>query len=675
MKMIYRKYIFIILAFFMILAACEKEEIKRPFARLETLPVTELDSSGVTFNATLLTTPDDANIIDYGFVWRNAPFNRATDFPSGSRNISLGNELNAKDFSTRLTTGLADREIYYVRAYIRSDEWLVYGNQRSFFSQGGEGPVIESLLPEGTVVPGDTLVLTGRNFGTEDISVQVGEEIAPLLTANDTEISLILPRLIEDGDFISVANRFKEKAIIPLPPIAKPEILNITPSAIAEGDTVLIEGRNFSSRSEWNKVQISVSSQSSIISTSQNQIKFVLTSLSYNTSNSHLKVRVGKHFSNEIPFTYAPVQITDFFPKEGAPGDTITILGKNFFNNPDQHFVTFDDKKQWPVIESNSSTLKVLISEVNLGLSSSASGKIKVEAAGNTAVTPEYFTYINEDWTFLSSLPNNSTDYSPTMFVANDEIYYHLKQNNTIWRFDRIDQNWELVGEAPTEFNDGYIHLATSVDDDAVLVFRPADFNDSLHIWRFNGLSDTWSEMPAIRIRSEWLSSSTIFSIEQNLYMCFSDRETECRVLNNGNEFWHVMPSYNGLFLYPVSSASLDGKGYLIAREGNSSRDIAPIFEFNPMTNSWTRLGFETFTWFPSNQGAVALNGKIYFLGLFRPDFYAIEWNPAIGQSRRWELLLPPTDDTPLREGTSVATSDGVFVVIRKYLYQWHPRQ
>lgn len=143
-------------------AACadNSEIMQYDYPVLITDPVTEIDESGVVFNAEVLKL-GKSEIIDHGFQFRinNKNYSYWPTFK-----VSLGPTSDTQ-ISTKMTYDLVDGLNYWVQAYAVTCTDTVFAEKVIFKSQGSSYPVIQSFTPTHGVA-GDTVILTGVNFGT-----------------------------------------------------------------------------------------------------------------------------------------------------------------------------------------------------------------------------------------------------------------------------------------------------------------------------------------------------------------------------------------------------------------------------------------------------------------------------------------------------------------------------
>ncbi|MEM6377859.1 MAG: IPT/TIG domain-containing protein, partial [Bacteroidota bacterium] len=150
-----------------LLAGCQKDEIAlRPFPRLETLPVSEISDEGAVFNGLVFESEGQA-VLRHGFVWASR---RIPELNRDGIISELGAPKAAR-FSMEIRSGLRIGEPYTVRAFIETDQYVVYGNPTSFKSLGSSVPILTSVEPA-QASWGDTITVRGKFFSQDTSSIE-----------------------------------------------------------------------------------------------------------------------------------------------------------------------------------------------------------------------------------------------------------------------------------------------------------------------------------------------------------------------------------------------------------------------------------------------------------------------------------------------------------------------
>lgn len=150
MKKILNQFIsllFLLLIFF----ACSKDEDfdNKDFPIIYTEPVTDITSEGARFYVRIIE-HGKLDIIDFGFFWGT----NMELLESNASKISLGSDINGSSFSKELIAELRPSEDYYVRAYMQTEDYIIYGkaqifkNVVDFWNIKGEIPIIADYISD-----------------------------------------------------------------------------------------------------------------------------------------------------------------------------------------------------------------------------------------------------------------------------------------------------------------------------------------------------------------------------------------------------------------------------------------------------------------------------------------------------------------------------------------------
>jgi hypothetical protein len=111
------------------LSSCNKDDISptRQYPQVTTAPVTEISSTHVTYRASILSM-GVSPVLEHGFVWSQTNDPRVTN----SSQVVLGATNSTGEFTAEVTHNLEQGKTYYVKAFLRTDTYLVYGEARPF---------------------------------------------------------------------------------------------------------------------------------------------------------------------------------------------------------------------------------------------------------------------------------------------------------------------------------------------------------------------------------------------------------------------------------------------------------------------------------------------------------------------------------------------------------------
>lgn len=106
--------------------SCTKDDDidTRTYPRVNTLSVTNVQSTGATFHAELVSVGSSASVVDHGFVWDTRTAPNIYD-NTGMKSMGVITTTGVFEFAApfNLTTGTK----YYVRAYAKDSKTIMYG--------------------------------------------------------------------------------------------------------------------------------------------------------------------------------------------------------------------------------------------------------------------------------------------------------------------------------------------------------------------------------------------------------------------------------------------------------------------------------------------------------------------------------------------------------------------
>lgn len=177
----------------LIIPGCHKEEVimEREYPRLDISEEILMSDEGAVFEASILT--QNADILDKGFVWAEGVF---PDVEKDSH-ISLGGGGGTGTFSAVATYDLVKGRGYYVHAYARTTDRLVYSKAVPFISTtNGLELTLDSFNPERGSF-NDTIVITGSNLSyfKDKIEVHFANVAAAIQSSTDTTITITVPEI------------------------------------------------------------------------------------------------------------------------------------------------------------------------------------------------------------------------------------------------------------------------------------------------------------------------------------------------------------------------------------------------------------------------------------------------------------------------------------------------
>jgi len=225
-----------------LLTGCEDETTHRGYPRVTTTRVTNISASGATFIGEI-TDIGNAPITEHGFVWSKTK-NLEVDYQN---RVLLGSFNGIGEYTADIKTTLEPNVEYYVGAYLKAGEYIVYGKTITFISLGSQAPTITGFSPD-SAGWGDTVTVMGKNFswvqGFNKVYIG-GKSTNCVIPVTDSTLKTIVPSTVrEHRNAISVeisgnAGTLKGDSLLFL----KPELHDYYPKAARWGDTISFYGR------------------------------------------------------------------------------------------------------------------------------------------------------------------------------------------------------------------------------------------------------------------------------------------------------------------------------------------------------------------------------------------------------------------------------------------------
>ncbi len=320
-----------VLGLLFLMISCTEDELRvKPYPLVETLEIKNVRTTGATFEAKI-DNMEDFKIIEHGFVWRQKVLQTIDENPRlGNSNQRISNEpiLNNK-FSEEIVSTLVNGLTYSVRAFVRTEDFLVYGKNQEFRSLGSSPPIFNDFSPKiGRL--NDTIILKGKYFSTVSVQNRVffKDTESQIIKNTDSTITCIVPdagRSETVPIYIEVTNK---RSISPENFSYEQPVINlIEPINGIFGDEVTISGERFSTRTNGNSVRFG-SAFAQIISSDENTLKVIVPE---NIAFSSLEVEVisdSQEVTYSENFTIDPPEIT-FVSSSVSADNAITIRINN----------------------------------------------------------------------------------------------------------------------------------------------------------------------------------------------------------------------------------------------------------------------------------------------------------------------------------------------------------
>ena len=235
-----RNYIYILVLILVLFNSCKEEDGSKGFPGITTSSILDITEEGVMISADIQEN-GLFEILDHGFVYSTEGVANEAEM----NRISLGALSGKYSFSSMIERDLVSGKKYIVKAYVKTKNRTVYGNEVSFISKGAKSPVIKSILP-GTAYIGDTVKISGKFFSTQNKGniVYFGNDLAITVSSNDSVVKVIVPDLSESATpqiKISVAEKtsVSDKRFM----LKVPVIYSISPQKALPAEIIKIRGK------------------------------------------------------------------------------------------------------------------------------------------------------------------------------------------------------------------------------------------------------------------------------------------------------------------------------------------------------------------------------------------------------------------------------------------------
>ena len=656
MKIVFKNIL--IIFFLAFLVRCDEYEVtSRNYPRVKTLAVSEISSQGARLNAEIIYR-GDFEVINYGFVWG------LTENPTklNSDRVVFAENINRNKFSELIESTLREDTTYYVRAFVQTNDYTVYGENVSFLSLGSGAPKISSVSPS-EINFCDTLYIKGSNFSyiPNQNVVMFGSERGNILFASDTLIKAFAPDSLTSPSFqVEININGKKVNSNESINIRKPVINSISPYNILIGDTIIIYGDNFTRSKHTNKVIIN-GEQAKVISASCNSISAIVPAV-----NSPVQFSLSNLTNKKSePFTISLLTptITQLMPEKEFMGNEIELIGYNFGYTQDALTIKVDSLEAEIISHSNESikiqipegiynkrntTVSIIVKSKtsssidfllldpwirkknipkgrgyggSVGFALNNYGFVGLGAGTGGYNTTEFWKYnpSNNTWTSAANFPGTERELA-SYFVIEEYAYVCGGENqsgstNDCWKYNAVNDSWVQVADFPYNFSDA---VGLSSHGKGYIITKNLEDN----FWKYDPNLDQWIKMPDLQI-SKYHKVDTGFELNNNLYVHVFLNTRLFYIFNINTNSWsekNPMPVSDRRSGVTNNSVSSNGYGYILNKNFF-------MHKYNPQTDSWTRL--DAFHYDRWKAFAFEINGILYFGGGIYGKNDMWEYNPS----------------------------------------------
>lgn len=613
----------VIQIFVFILTSCDNEEIitSRNYPRILTLPVTEVTSDSVMFNGNFLNR-GKFEILQYGFVWDH----RINPNIDDHNRVIVSRNISDEKFSQTIRTTLKEGVTYFVRAFVKTNDYLVYGETVRFVSLGSGAPSIKSVFPV-EINYCDTLYISGENFSyiKDQITVKFGSQTVECLSATDTLLKVIIPGDFSQAIFDLKVGIIENYSLAEKIRVKAPEIVSTSQNSVVFGDTILIHGNNFSPVLSANIVSFG-SHQAEVIESTCELLKIIVPVFSESkisvTNSAGLK-------SGELPIMLKAPSISSISQTEGYISDLVVIEGENFgkLNKGFQVFVG-----EVEAIAQDYNQNKIVIS-VPQGIYENREQTISIKLNEVDYASIDF--KLLDAWIQKNDLPIYNGVIS---FQIGDEGFMistssTIANENEVWKYNIQKNEWFRMKNFPG----GSPGFAFTVDGDAYIAeWSIYSSLKSNVFWKYESESDEWAKLKNMPL-NDYYEAVCSFSYDHKAYILTIRSDSNFWSYSHVTDEWELLPDFKSTFpnYYdgtPDMVALSGDKAYLLTLDYSSQED--ELWEYSMVSGLWERKGIR-----PGNSrrksGLCLIGDELYvFSGQYPEEFY--KYN--IGQDE-WSQL------------------------------------
>ena len=568
MKTIFRY--FLLISVLSLLIRCDKDEVtSRNYPRLKTLPVSEITEEGARFNAEIVFR-GDFEVINYGFVWAESE----NPTISNSEKIIYSDNIQSKNFSANVGTTLNNSISYFVRSFIQTDDFVVYGQNVQFTSMGGVAPKLFSVIPsEG--YRGEIVTIKGTGFSYRGNLIYFDQYEAEIISNTDTSINVVIPQeLTVSHPKIEIELMNRKAELTNGFKLLGPTLSKISDSqGIIGRDIITIESDSISDESNNYLIEVNgVKLEIEITNLNNGSISFYIPP---NSPVGDYRINLIKDTVRFInPFTFkfiSPWVRKSDLPGSvfGSNGSTFVINDKIYFANSthtdDRDFWEYDpitdDWQQKADIPGPPYSLRVAFSVNNVGYIGSGDCKAYYCAMGFTGSCSFY-------------------SYSPDI--------------------DSWEQVSYIVGSPA--FNGGLYGAIGFQDENYGYMFAglaPADYYYDIPIsnyWRYDPSQDTWEIIGVFSEFNPYLLSPSGFQIEGKFYIGCGENNTVEKynssfwIFNPTTNTWEDIAEFPGTPRRGAVGFSKGGYGYVGLGYNKNYGTLKDFWRYDPIQNEWRRI-------------------------------------------------------------------------------------
>lgn len=345
-----------ILFMILVCCSCKEEDISFAYPRVRTHAITDISPEGAVFHGELML-PAGQEVAENGFVWQegNEPLLESSEKKVMEKPVSKGR------FSASISTTLKPDTKYFVKAYAKTKDHLVYGQVQSFVSLGSKAPVINSIEPENGIW-GDTVRIKGSNFSyrKENNTIRFGSIAAEVINATDSLLTTTVPLVqngakvnvsVEIAGYITSGNQEFHYLI--------PTIASFSPTKGTFLDTIIISGSNLD-RSQSFEIKFNTALAKPVAASSTTiKVQVPLSLRGYYARISLVSLVSDYKYTTDQSFSLLAPVLSSFSPDTVTSPDQVISINGTYFNPVAENNTVKIGGYNAPILQASATNLQV----------------------------------------------------------------------------------------------------------------------------------------------------------------------------------------------------------------------------------------------------------------------------------------------------------------------------
>lgn len=476
-------------------------------------------------------------------------------------------------------------------------------------------PVITEIIPA-SAPSADTVVIKGNYFtgNLSGCSVFFGTNEARVLSVSGNEVRVVVPYTSQASAQVRVVTGGIPSGNMRDFTILKPVTLGIAPQSGTFGDIVNLYGNYLPLDTAFFRVYFN-DAKAIVTDVSRTRLQ-VKVPTGNNISPAVVSIRYFSTYTYTDRFTLNQAFVDDVTPVVLEQWGPVVITGSNF--NPDPQMMLVE------IGGLESHILSCTANEIHANLPAGLLNgihQVSVTTIAGSPVLWEGYLEFKSVWSRMADFPPSGR-MAGAGFALDGKIYFgtglqpYLQAMKDFWEYDPETNEWIRKNDFPT-----LITYATGLSVNNMGYFAMGKVNSMLYnsLVRYDPSSNTWQTLASNPGAASTMDSPG-FAINDRLYIPAAGEMYE---YNPATNYW-TKKSYPAELGYLGGGAafSINGKGYLgIGWVHDKGADVADFFEYDPLTDKWTRKAS-----FPGalrdNATSFSLpNGKGYVgMGLAKPQ-------------------------------------------------------